>query len=304
MRQAVGANWAFNRYCEIRHRLPQYHNADQQPNDPLLVSNLGDLANDFDVFLFDSFGVLNVGHATIEGAPDRVGFLRNLGKKVFVLTNAATSPLRENRIKYLSMGFEFADHEIISSRAVLGTYLESCGKSMVWGVAAPQSSVIDELPCMSCPLDDFEFNTCDGFILLSSADWTEEKQRLLIDALEANPRPVVVGNPDLVAPRKNTFSKEPGFYAHDLADRLDIKPVFFGKPYGNAFDEVFARLNPDQDRSRVLMLGDTLHTDILGGQSAGCKAALVVNHGLMRDMDIPECLIQSGISPDYIMPSI
>lgn len=304
MRQPISADWAFKRYCEIRSRLPHIRKHDPKQNDPMSVSNLGELADDFDVFLFDSFGVLNVGDTTIQDAPNRIATLRRSGKKIFVLTNAATLPIRENRKKYLNMGFDFTDHEIISSRAVLGTYLKICNKDMVWGVAAPPSSKIDELPCNSIPLESADINTCDGFILLSSADWTEDKQDQLGNALASNPRPVLVGNPDLVAPREDAFTREPGFYAHNLSDRLGIEPLFFGKPFGNSFDEVFTRLEPMQDRTRVLMLGDTLHTDILGGFSAGCKTALVANYGLMRTLDIPLCIKQSGISPDYILPSI
>ena len=58
----------------------------------------------------------------------------------------------------------------------------------------------------------------------------------LINALRAHPRPVLIGNPDLVGPRENSFSRQPGYFAHDIWDRTGIVPQFFGKPYANAFD--------------------------------------------------------------------
>ena len=58
---------------------------------------------------------------------------------------------------------------------------------------------------------------------------------------------------------------EPGFWAHDLQDRTGIRPMLFGKPYSDAFDIALSGLKG----SRFAMIGDTLHTDILGGQAAG-----------------------------------
>ncbi|MEP1584152.1 MAG: HAD hydrolase-like protein [Marinobacter sp.] len=52
------------------------------------------------------------------------------------------------------------------------------------------------------------------------------------------------------------------------------------------------------------MVGDTLHTDILGGQNAGMKTLLVTTEGSLQDMDIPRCIAQSGIAPDFIAPEI
>ena len=79
--------------------------------------------------------------------------------------------------------------------------------------------------------------------LLGSAGWTERRQTLLEAALQDWPRPVWVGNPDVVAPRQEGFTIEPGYYAHRLADRTGIVPRFFGKPFGNIFDTALARLD-------------------------------------------------------------
>ena len=304
MRLSASADWAFHRYCKISNRLPPVTGRSPLKPEPETVADLDAIAGSFDAFLFDSFGVLNVGATSIAGASDRILQLRNMGKSVFVLTNAATLPLGDNRQKYHDLGFDFSEHEIISSRAILAGYLADLSTNLVWGIAAPESSRINELPCNSVLLDAENVSGCDGIILLSSANWDETKQEMLVNSLAENPRPVLVGNPDLVAPREDVFSKEPGFFAHDLADRLDIEPLFFGKPFQNAFDEAFARLPPGIEPDRVLMLGDTLHTDILGGHAAGCKTALVVDHGLMRDTNIRNAMEQSGVVPDYIMPSI
>lgn len=128
-----------------------------------------------------------------------------------------------------------------------------------------------------------DYDEVESFVLLGSAVWTESRQLLLEDSLKKRPRPVYVGNPDIVAPRETGFSVEPGHYAHRLADKTGIKLQFFGKPFKNIFDLAFARIN-SLDLERTVMVGDTLHTDILGGQAAGIKTALIANYGFLPAM--------------------
>ena len=62
------AQWAFSAYQAVRHRLPSATFPTTSQN----VAGLGDLADQFDVFLLDAFGVLNVGQRAIPVAPERV----------------------------------------------------------------------------------------------------------------------------------------------------------------------------------------------------------------------------------------
>ncbi len=51
------------------------------------------------------------------------------------------------------------------------------------------------------------------------------------------------------------------------------------------------------------MVGDTLHTDVLGGAAAGCRSVLVTDHGLFAGRDTAPFIAASGIVPDFIIPS-
>ncbi|WP_367181562.1 HAD-IA family hydrolase [uncultured Ruegeria sp.] len=123
---------------------------------------------------------------------------------------------------------------------------------------------------------------------------------MLESALLKRPRPVLVGNPDIVAPRENGFSSEPGLFAHRLADRTGVVPEFFGKPFGNIFELAFKRLG-SVDKSRVLMVGDSLHTDILGARAAGIASALVSGYGFFAGHDIEDPIQKAGIVPDIVV---
>ncbi len=306
MKQTIPDNvtgaWAQARYEQVRHRLPDA----AFPARPRLHRNLLELADAFDGFVFDSFGVLNVGDEPLPGVHGCIEALRARGKRLAVLTNAATVPLARVDRKYAQLGFTFRREEIISSRQVLAHALQNFNSDMLWGVAAPPVAEIAELPCQGQELgaDPELYEACDGFILLSSQGWTLERQGLLTRAVSAHPRPVLVGNPDLVAPREYGFSLEPGTYAHALADELGIAPVFYGKPFGNAFELVGQALGEDLDPKSIAMIGDTLHTDVLGGAAAGWQTVLVTDHGLLKDRDVATAIETTGIVPDFILPRI
>lgn len=299
---SITSTWAFERYESVRGRLPSA----AFPAQPKHATDLGELADEFDAFVFDSFGVLNVGDTTIPGAIERVATLRAAGKQLAILTNSATVPLGGLVDKYASLGLQFTRQEIISSREVLANALQDMPSIVTWGIAAPATSNIAELPVNGHLLRDTEasFADCDGFILLSSQDWNSRLQTRLQEALSKHPRPVLVGNPDVVAPREDGFSAEPGAYAHELADNLNIAPAFYGKPFINAFDEVQTRLTENIDPKRIAMIGDSLHTDILGGSAAGWRTVLVTDFGLVKDISVNALITSSGIVPDFVIPTV
>ncbi len=149
--------------------------------------------------------------------------------------------------------------------------------------------------------DPADYASADRFMLVGSGGWTPLRQGLLAKALRDRPRPVVVGNPDIVAPRETGFTLEPGFFAHRLADIDGVHPAFFGKPYPDIFDLALARISPAPPPDRILMVGDTLHTDILGGNQMGFRTALVTGYGALKGMDIQRACDLSGIYPDFIL---
>jgi glycerol-1-phosphatase len=79
-----------------------------------------------------------------------------------------------------------------------------------------------------------------------------------------------------------------------------VVPRFFGKPFANAFDAVLGRLPPGLRRERIAMVGDTLHTDILGGRAAGFGTVLIAGHGLYAGHDPARFIAASGIRPDFV----
>ena len=297
MRMATEA--AFAAYEAVRHRMPPAGRAGAAER----IASIEEVADRFDAFLLDAFGVLNIGETAIPGVAERIARLRDRGKRVLVVTNAAGYPHDLLLARYERLGYLFDPADVISSRATLieaaaGRDLGLCGLMVSEGTGTADLGTHEVMRLTDRPED---YARAEAFVFLGSAEWTEARQDLLEAALRAHPRPVLVGNPDIVAPRETGFSIEPGYFAHRLADRTGVEPEFFGKPFGAVFDLAFRRLGPGFDRDRVLMVGDSLHTDVLGAQAAGLASALVTSHGFFAGDDAARWMEMSGIRPDYLL---
>lgn len=288
---------AFERYEAIRGRLPDATFPSASRYLPTL-SEAADLARGF---VLDAFGVLNVGDTPIPGAVARMAELRARGKQLCVLTNAASYPRAVALQKYRALGFDFSAEEVVSSRDVAAARLDEVAPGAIWGALAAKGDDFSDIPARV--VDAMEGSSaldgCDAILFLSTARWTPAWQARLLDSLARRPRPVVVANADLVAPREGGLSLEPGLFAHDLADRVGAELHFYGKPFGDAFVDAAERMGlPCED---LAMVGDTLHTDVLGGAAAGMRTVLVARHGLFAGREVGGFVAASGIVPDVVV---
>ncbi len=60
---------------------------------------------------------------------------------------------------------------------------------------------------------------------------------------------------------------------------------------------------PDIAPENILMVGDTLHTDILGGNNLGFKT-LLVESGVYTGLNTDKLIQESNITPDYICEAL
>lgn len=297
---------AFNHYQNLRHRLPVSPLCNHQPRH---INDIMVVAEHYDTFFFDAFGVLNVGQQAIPNAVAQVAKLRELGKNVMIVSNAASYEKSVVIEKFRRFGFDFSGDEIITSRDTLLAGLDEYPDNMHWGVIASEEgqSDLNALGLNTILQDHPGFHDADGFLFLSSIAWDDNRQKALVDTLQKRPRPILLGNPDLIAPMGDHSSIEPGSYILLLEDHLFDHAKVFGKPYHSIYDIAAKRLakrGKPLDHARTIMLGDTLHTDILGGNAYGIATGLVTDHGFFRGLDPQPYIDESGIVPDYTLPQL
>ena len=289
----------FTAYEAIRHRLP----APTRRGACRRARHLGEIADGYDTILLDAYGVLNRGQSPVPGVPERIRALQADGKRVMVVSNVAGFAHRTLLERYPRLGYAFASEDIITSRKSLIRRLEGEGQRH-WGMIAAAHFGPDEFPPLDYRMiadDPTDYEHAEGFLMVGGSEWNAARQARLVASLKAHPRPLYIANPDLLAPQEGGYSTEPGTYGHQIMDETAVTPVFCGKPFRGIFDLALERLGPDIDPARTLMVGDTLHTDVLGGQVAGLQTALVTQTGVLADMDIDAAIHASGIAPDWIL---
>lgn len=85
--------------------------------------------NQFDTVLTDCDGVLWLDDEALEGAPATINRLRQLGKKIFYVTNNSTKTRDEFTAKAERLGFTANVDEIISTAYLVASYLKNNGRT-------------------------------------------------------------------------------------------------------------------------------------------------------------------------------
>ncbi len=273
------------------------------------VNSIIDIVDEFDAFILDSYGVLNVGGKIINGVFEVLSELRKKNKILIVLTNGASYPTFKKVNLFQSWGLPLNETHVISSRDLLKSYL-SKHQEKTWGVIGSPNSDLSELGANGFILGqkmDFA-NDCQGFIYLGSECWNNHNQNILENYLKNKNTTILVGNPDMIAPQNTGFSFEPGFWSLRFKKSKNIKIEYFGKPhldiYKMAINQIYNIANKRIHLKRIVMIGDSLHTDILGGLSAQISTVLVTEHGLFKNYDYMNAIKKTKISPDWIVPSL
>lgn len=287
----------FDRYEAIRHRLPHATTTSHTID----ITSLLDVTETIDAFVFDAFGVLNVGEVPIAGAAARLDQLRSRGHQIRVLSNAASYDHAAAVEKFRRLGMNILENEVITSRdASLADLTPG-----LWGCIAAEADRLADIPAATLRLHSAraDYDRVDAFLFLSTESWTLEKQEILERSLLDNPRPVIIANADLVAPREGGFTLEPGHYGHLLADQGLPNVSFRGKPFNRVYDLIEASL-PGVAEDRIAMCGDTLHTDILGAAARQWKTVLVTRDGLFAGADTSTFCERAKLFPTWRLGTI
>lgn len=274
---------------------------------PQRVNGLADILDRYQVLAFDAYGVLHCGAQAFPQAVRAVALARQAGKAVCVLTNDVTREPAAVAAGLRQRGFDFAASEVISGRTLLpGVLQQVMHPGQMFGViSSVPEDVLTALPDFALrPLgrEPEPFDAVDGFLFIDNNHWEEGDDHRLEQALVQHPRPLIVCNPDVGCPFLGQMSAEPGYYAHRIADRCHVEPLFLGKPFPAVYHALCQRF-PDVSPAQILMIGDSPHTDVLGSRSAGLDC-LLVESGFLSGQDSLHCCQESGLWPHWIAASV
>lgn len=237
------------------------------------MQTLGDLAARYDGFLLDSYGVLNRAEELIPGAAEGVAWLKAQGKKVMVVTNNAALAEDDNLDLLNSMGIPFEPGDVVCSGSLLARERSQLG------IEGPVFFM--GLPSGLSYIEQAELETTDNpeitrtVVMTSSRGYRMRRIAQAQRILQQEGSLLVVLNPDAIAPRPGgVMARVSGVTARSLARETGCRIALLGKPFGEIYDLALERIGLPRDR--VVALGDTLATDILGARNAGIDCGLVL----------------------------
>ena len=293
-------------YEALRGQMPAMPPAGDSPR---RVGRLADILAHVDALVLDGFGVINVGGSLVDGILDFLAEVKARGIAVMVLTNGAGQGADASWRKYRDWGLSLDRGQVVSSRDSLEAALPQLAPDRILAALGPEARPLGLETELTFAADgEALFDRASVFAFLGAAGWTEAHQSMLERALAKGGRDLLVGNPDISAPLEGGFSAEPGYWAARAAQATGITPRWFGKPHGPSFDlaldQLAAHFGRPFERRRVAMVGDSLHTDILGGRAAGLQTVLLTGYGLFSGGGADDMITACGIHPHWIVDSL
>jgi len=271
------------------------------------------VVKEYKAVFVDSYGVLKNHQGLINGVQTAINYLRDQGKMIRVLTNDASRSQQEQVEMFASIGLNsLKEEEIITSGMLARQFLELKIKKGKIAYLGTQSSAkyflqfgLEPVPVTDIDLDDIDDILAFVFLDDEGFDWNAGINKT-VNFLRRKNLPVIVANSDKYYPiSRDDVAVAIGGISRLIESVLNQKFIRFGKPDSQMFMYAFDDIN-EQGRftkSDILMVGDTLHTDILGGNKFGLKTLLVLS-GNTRPDSVQMKINASGIIPDYISDSI
>ncbi|MCB1324232.1 MAG: HAD-IIA family hydrolase [Spirochaetales bacterium] len=279
----------------------------------LIEPSFWEIAKNYRVIMFDAFGVLKNSHGIIEGVPDTVARFREAGIASYVLTNDASRSPQEMEKTYTHArhGALIPATHIVSSGMLASEFLALKVRSGPVGYIGKEASAhyVRVAGLEPIPVDRVtDPDSLRAFCLLDDEgfDWFLDINRA-VNLLRRVNIPIVVANTDIAYP---IDADDVAVAVGSLANMMEgiVRKTFirFGKPDTQIFSFAYARVReaiPDIKKNEVLMVGDTLTTDIIGANKFGIDSALVLSGNTQRSR--ADVMIQaSGIIPTFVFDSV
>lgn len=275
------------------------------------IQRFEEIAERYKVVFFDAYGVLKTSSGAIPNIGNTFDYLKQRGIPFYILTNDASRSPAELAKGYHNLGFpEINESQIISSGMLTSQFLghKVNGGKVVY--VGPRSSAhfIESLGLDALHISDLHLKHAEQVSALALMDdegfnWREDINKT-VNLLRRTNVPTIVANTDLGYPvAKNEVGVAIGGIADMIQELVGKQFIKFGKPDAIMFNFAFNHFEEDgvtATRDEVLMVGDTLATDILGGNKYGLDTALVLT-GNTRKEDYKVMISAQGIMPTYVL---
>lgn len=250
---------------------------------PQIVSSLSEISRDYDALFVDLWGCVHNGVTAFPEAVAALQAARAAGVTVVLLTNSPR-PRAEVTIQLKGFGVPEDAYDTIatsgdSARAamfqgVVGHKVFHIGEPHDGPFFAPLHILENPEEITRVPLDEAEGIVCTGPFDPNADPATLRPQLLLAKTRGLK---LLCANPDIVVDRGDHREWCAGAVAK-LYTEMGGESLYFGKPHPPIYDLARLRLmnlGKDAADSRILAIGDGIHTDVLGALGEGIDSLFI-----------------------------
>ena len=262
---------------------------------PQHLTGLEEIASSFDGFFFDLWGVTHNGKVPFPGALDCLNALKDLGKTVVFLSNAPRRPsIAKDRLTEMGVDSSlYADLYTSGYDCYLhlkdrpDSFYQELGNRFFH--TGPER---DHTTFQGLDIIKVDSIAEADFILATGTDsWASQLSDYepLLQEARAKNIPLICANPDRIVMLGDDVVLCPGSIS-ERYEQLGGFVRYHGKPDPKVYQCAFDLLNIYADKpvakERILMIGDSLATDITGANRFG----------------IPSLMVMSGIHGFFLLP--
>jgi HAD superfamily hydrolase (TIGR01459 family) len=271
------------------------------------ISGLGHIADDYDAALVDIWGVIHNGR---EGFVDAIEALQRFreerGPVVLISNSPRPSIAIPAQFDEVGVPHNIYDAIVTSGDATIDELARRApGPAFKLGPER-DDKLYENLALNFTELEHAKFITCTG--LFDDDNETPDDYTELLGQARALNIPMVCANPDIRVKKGDKLIYCGGALAQSYED-MGGEVVYAGKPYEAIYRLSRAWLKEltgfELDRSRVLAIGDNIHTDLLGAQNQNYDALFVADGlSIGNSGAVANVLEKHGIYVKYMLSTL
>ena len=276
------------------------------------IDNFKSIIDQYDVIFFDAFGVLKTHQGLVPGIEDTFSYLKAQNKEYYIVTNDASRSPAQLAESYHKMGLHYIQQDcIISSGMLTKEYLDLKVNDGIVAYLGTENSAhyIESSGLHTLPISQVNETNIDKvnalvFLDDEGFDWFSDLNKT-VNLLRKRTIPAIVANTDHAYPvTEKDVSIAIGGIANMVESIVGREFIRFGKPDSQMFMFAFDLIRDRRpiNKKDIVMVGDTLRTDILGGNKFGLDTVLVLS-GNTLPQDANNRITSTGIVPTYICES-
>lgn len=254
-------------------------------------THVHNLSQHYDAFIVDLWGVIHDGIATYPGVHECLEQLKHAGKQVVFLSNAPRRAVKAvEGLGRMEIGKELYS-TVITSGEVTYAHLKAWdvpsfplgGKRYFYIGPDKDADILDGLDYTRTEnAAEAHFAITTGF---DKDESTLEEKLPQLEVAIAHKLPLICANPDMVVVRHSGVHALCAGVIAEHYKKMGGRVQYFGKPHREVYNTALD-LFKAAPKSRIAVIGDSLTTDIKGGNAVGVDTFLIPGGILGKELNI------------------